>query len=108
MFSKGIFRIALKDMLDNIELLTKNQEELPLPLKLGQYKRKLMLSGLDRKNNEMKERGRSILNALNMYKSDIEPSLKHVDFNEFVDDPLGRKKRMDPVKIAQDRFKKFE
>ena len=48
-FCKGIFRIALKDMLANIEeLCSGNQKDLPLVLKLANYRRNLLLGGLDK------------------------------------------------------------
>ena len=46
---------------------------LPLILKLGAYRRNLMLSGLDKTQNEQKERGKSILYAMKMFKTEIEP-----------------------------------
>ena len=51
MFTKGIFRVALQDMMANIESLSENGEGLPLPLKLGAYRRNLMLSGLDKSDS---------------------------------------------------------
>jgi len=53
-FYKGIFRVALKDMLLNIENLCEgtNQEELPLFIKLAKYRRNMLLNGLD-KNSKM-------------------------------------------------------
>ena len=72
-FSKPIFRVALQDMMDNIEKLSSESKELPLILKLGAYRRNLMLSGLDKTQNEQKERGKSILYAMKMFKTEIEP-----------------------------------
>ena len=51
-------------MLSNIEELTKDHKELPLVLKLASYRRNLMLSGLDKNESELKEKGKSILYAL--------------------------------------------
>ena len=48
LFCKGIFRVALQDLLSNIEELSKDREELPLLLKLAAYRRNLMLCGLDK------------------------------------------------------------
>jgi len=48
LFCKGIFRVALQDLLYNIEELSKDREELPLILKLAAYRRNLMLCGLDK------------------------------------------------------------
>ena len=65
LFAKGIFRVALLDMISSIEKLAKDNETLPLSLKLGAYRRNLLLSGLDKTSNgELKEKGRSILFAL--------------------------------------------
>ena len=57
LFCKGIFRIALIDMIDNIQQLNKNFTELPLSLKLGAYRRNLLLSGLDKQNSDLKVKG---------------------------------------------------
>jgi len=53
-FSKAIFRVALQDMMANIEKLFESNKDLPLILKLGSYRRNLMLSGLDKKDTEQK------------------------------------------------------
>ena len=59
MFCKGIFRVAMEDLMSNIGKLTnENQEELPLALKLGAYRRNLMLSGLDKEDGQWKVRGK--------------------------------------------------
>jgi len=52
-FGRGIFRVALLDMLTNIEQLSKNYEGLPLSLKLGAYRRNLLLSGLLKGESEL-------------------------------------------------------
>jgi hypothetical protein len=64
LFIKGIFRTALLDMLENIDELTKDQAELPLTLKLGAFRRNLLLAGLDKEESELKAKGKSILYAL--------------------------------------------
>lgn len=64
MFSKPIFRIALLDMLRNIQELSKNHEDLPLLLKLAEYRRHLLLCGLDKEESEHRDKGRSILDAM--------------------------------------------
>jgi len=64
LFIKGIFRTALLDMLENIDELTKDQADLPLTLKLGAFRRNLLLAGLDKGESELKEKGKSILYAL--------------------------------------------
>jgi len=59
MFCKGIFRVAMEDLMNNISKLTnENQEDLPLSLKLGAYRRNLMLSGLDKEDGQWKDRGK--------------------------------------------------
>lgn len=74
LFCKGIFRVALLDMISSIEQLSKDNDTLPLSLKLGAYRRNLLLSGLDKESNgELKEKGRSILFALQKYKDEINP-----------------------------------
>jgi len=81
-FCKGIFRIALLDMIDNIEQMSVNYRELPLPLKLGAYRRNLMLSGIDSQPNLLKDKGKSILLALKMYKDEIDPeAFTNVNFS---------------------------
>lgn len=69
LFSKPIFRVALQDMMINIEKLSSESSDLPLILKLGAYRRNLMLSGLDKAQNEYKERGKSILYAMKLFKT---------------------------------------
>jgi len=65
MFCKGIFRVAMQDLMSNIEKLTKDDnQDLPLMLKLGAYRRNLMLSGLDKEDGEWKKRGKQILYAM--------------------------------------------
>ena len=64
LFSKPIFRIALLDMLRNIQELSKDHEDLPLLLKLAAYRRRLLLAGLDKEDSEHRDKGRSILDAM--------------------------------------------
>lgn len=96
MFTKGIFRVALQDMMANIESLSENGEDLPLPMKLGAYRRNLMLSGLDKNDSVQKDRGKQILYALKIYKENFKPELfKDLDFKKYVMDPLGRNKKLE-------------
>jgi hypothetical protein len=96
MFVKGIFRIALQDMMTNMESLAKDGGELPLPLKLGAYRRKLLLCGLDKSDSEQKERGKQILIALKIFKENIKPELfEDYDFSKYVLDPLGKNKKLE-------------
>ena len=62
-------------MLQNIEDLTSDQKDLPLVLKLGAYRRSLMLAGLDKLESDLKKKGKSILYALKILKEDIKPEL---------------------------------
>ena len=64
MFSKPIFRVALLDMLKNIQELSKNHQDLPLLLKLAVYRRNLFLCGLDKEDSDFKNKGQSILDAI--------------------------------------------
>ena len=65
LFSKSVFKIALTDMLANIESLSKNGSDLPLLVKLSAFTRSLMLSGLDSEaEGELKQRGENILHAI--------------------------------------------
>ena len=73
MFCKGIFRVALQDLLQTIYTLSKGKEELPMILKLGSYRRSLMLCGLDKQDSELKDKGKSILYAMKIYKEEIQP-----------------------------------
>ena len=63
-FSKGVFKNALLNMLKNIEFLTKKQTELPLALKLSNYKRGFMIKGLldFKKEKDLKETNEKIKN----------------------------------------------
>jgi hypothetical protein len=47
LFCLSIFKVALVDMLNEIDNMSKNNEELPLVIKLGAYRRRRMLMGLD-------------------------------------------------------------
>ena len=62
-------------MLSEIEEMSKHHTELPLLLKLGAYRRKMLLSSLDRnnQNEELKEKGQSILGAMKLYHEEIDP-----------------------------------
>ena len=81
-------------MLYNIEELSKgHMNELPLNLKLGTYRRNLLLSGLDKEDSELKERGKNILYALKRYRSTIDPTqFENIDFAKFVLDPFNKSK----------------
>ena len=110
-FCKSIFRISLLDMLNNIEELSKNHTELPLLLKLGAYRRNMLLSSLDRssQNEEYKDKGRSILGALKLYTEEIDPkAFSDVTFEQFCIDPLGKRKRLDADIIQRMRYNQFE
>ena len=109
MFTKGIFRVALQDMMENIESLSENGGDLPLPLKLGAYRRNLMLSGLDKTDSEQKDRGKQILYALKIYKENFKPELfKDLDFKKYVLDPLGRNKKLEGDALYRDNLKKYD
>ena len=77
-------------MLKNIQELSKDQQDLPLAIKLSSFRRNLLLSGLDKESSEQKEKGKSILYALKLYKNEVEPQMfEDLDFAQFVQDPLG-------------------
>ena len=104
LFSKGIFKTALLDMLWNIEELTKQQQGLPLFLKLGAFRRSLMLAGLDKLEGEEQAKGKSILYALQIFKQDVKPELfADLDFEQYCRDPLGREKHIDAEKKDRER-----
>lgn len=108
LYCRGIFRTALLDMLNNIDDLTNNQPELPLALKLGAYRRNLMLAGLDKQESELKEKGKSILYALQTFKNDVKPELfASLDFQEYCLDPLGKNKKQNSEKVEKDKQDKF-
>jgi hypothetical protein len=108
-FCKGIFKIALQDMMANIEKLSQGQQELPLPLKLGAYRRNLMLSGIDKTESALKDRGKSILYALKIFKGELDPTLfENLDFKEFVLDPLGKNKQLTGAIQEANRLKKYD
>jgi hypothetical protein len=72
-------------MLKNIQDLSKDQQDLPLAIKLSSFRRNLLLSGLDKENSEQKEKGKSILYALKLYKNEVEPQMfEDLDFAQFV------------------------
>ena len=110
LFCKGIFRVALLDMITSIEKLAKDNDTLPLSLKLGAYRRNLLLSGLDKESSgELKEKGRSILFALQKYKDEIDPkAFKNLDFEKFVQDPLGISSNLTDEERNKTRMRKHE
>ena len=109
MFYKPIFRISLLDMLNNIAQISKTHQDLPLHLKLAAYKRNLFLCGLDKENNEFKEKGKSILEAMLNYKEEKDPALfKSVSFIEYTKDPYGKNKKIDAQEADRRRCEKFE
>jgi hypothetical protein len=46
LFCRSIFRVALVEMLNAVETMTKSNKDLPLLVKLGAYRRNLLLQGL--------------------------------------------------------------
>jgi hypothetical protein len=87
----GIFREALIEVIQDIEALNQNFEHLPLILKLGAYRRNLLLAGISKNESQLKEKGESILECLKIYKDDLDPnSFKKIDFAVFLKDPLGQ------------------
>lgn len=93
----------------NIEELSKDKEGLPLMLKLGAYRRNLMLSGLDKEDSELKDRGKQILYAMQIYKNEIEPEIfKDLDFKEYMMDPLGKNKKLNEEIIDKRRKEDFQ
>lgn len=69
----------------------------------------MLLSGLDKNESELKERGKSILYALKIYKNEIEPELfEDLKFKEFVLDPLGKEKKKDQSTIEKTRLLHFD
>ena len=90
LFCKGIFRISLLDMMHNIEQMATAHTELPLTLKIGAYRRNLMLSSFSKELNPYKDQGAAIIKALQIYKEEINPqAFKKMDFNAFLEDPIG-------------------
>lgn len=74
LFCRGILWYLIQDMLGQIEVFTKlsGRTELPLNLQLDEFKRLLMIHGID-KENELKARGQQILNALVAYQKEMNP-----------------------------------
>ena len=109
MFSKPIFRIALLDMLRNIQELSKDHEDLPLLLKLAAYRRHLLLCGLDKEESEHRDKGQSILDAMQLYKELDDPAVfRKVSFQDYAEDPFGRRAREDGKEVLRKRYEKFE
>ena len=52
LFAKGIFRISLLDLMKNIEQMSSAYPELPLILKIGAYRRYLMMSSFGKDINQ--------------------------------------------------------
>ena len=51
LFARGIFRISLLDLMKNIEQMASQYPELPLILKIGAYRRHLMMSTLNKEQS---------------------------------------------------------
>ena len=68
-------------------------------MKLGEFRRNILLAGLDQKSGEVSIRGKSILDAMRVFKDEIEPGfLKQFNFTQFVLDPMKQGINMDPAK----------
>ena len=61
LFSKSILRIALIDMLENIDKMASSSKELPMIIKIANYRRNLMMAGLDKESSVIKEKGKQIV-----------------------------------------------
>jgi len=100
-FIKGIFRVALLDMITNIEKLSEKHADLPFALKLSAYRRSLLLQGLDNdasgeQKTDLKQKGESILDALKDYSRQVdEHAFSRIEFEEFVKDPLSKSGKVD-------------
>lgn len=58
MFCKSIFRIALIDMLNNIEQLANHSKNIPLLIKIAAFRRSIILNGLNKNADpQLKTRG---------------------------------------------------
>ncbi|CDW75722.1 iki3 domain containing protein [Stylonychia lemnae] len=102
-FCKGIFKEALINVtntFDQMSMAKQSVNDLPLSLKINEYQRSQMFSGLDPKSEYYKE-GRQILNSLNQIKeeegqmNDIadkrQPTNEGNRYQNFLEDPLGQK-----------------
>lgn len=60
-FSRSLFRVALSDLLANIDEISQSQQDLPLIAKLAIFKRSMMLSSIGKLKNDLSSRGDAIL-----------------------------------------------
>ena len=68
-----------------------------------------MLSGLDKEDSELKDRGKQILYAMQIYKNEIEPEIfKDLDFKEYMMDPLGKNKKLNEELLEKRRKEDFQ
>ena len=75
----------------NIEQMSSAYPELPLILKIGAYRRHLMMSSFGKDENHHQQQGLGIIKALHLYKKEIDPNaFKNMDFNKFISDPMGK------------------
>ena len=82
---------------------------MPLALKLGAYRRSLMLAGLDKSESDLKKKGISILYALKILKEDIKPELfQDLDFKAYYLDHLGQNKNISQEQIDAEKRILFE
>lgn len=96
-------------MLQTIETLTKNQQEMSLADKLAQYRRQLMLNGLEKDLSKDQKAGIEILNGLNTFKTETNAYVKkHADFESFRKDPLGRRKHISKEQLEIEIIEKFK
>lgn len=78
-------------MMRNVERMTNAHPELPLILKIGAYRRHLMISSFGKEQNPYKDQGATIIKALHIYKEEINPqAFQNMDFDAFLNDPLGK------------------
>ena len=68
-----------------------------------------MLAGLDKSENDLKKKGKSILYALQMLKQDIKPELfQDLDFEAYYLDHLGQNKNISQDQIDAEKKVLFE
>ena len=74
LFCLSIFKVALVDMLIEIEKMSMVNQELPLVIKLAAYRRARLLSGLDNSASaEQRAVGQDVLKALERYLTETNP-----------------------------------
>jgi hypothetical protein len=90
LFSRGIFRLMLQNMLQFVEMVSQLQgtSELDFQPKLDAFLRTMMINGIGREWNELKDRGLYMLSSLGVFLKKCQPNQLSTDYQAYANDPF--------------------